>query len=104
MDLSNCRACLALVLVSVAIQGVTPDPHDLASPRTWQLLYAFLADQQLGADATSPDEVCDPYQPGPLLTRWVTAGQSRSGAPATGARAARTAAGRRPSRSAGADR
>jgi hypothetical protein len=64
---NHSRAWLVLVLVSITIQGVTPDTHDLASRRTCQLLYAFLADQCFEEEDASPVEVCEPDQPGALV-------------------------------------
>jgi hypothetical protein len=53
-----------MLLIAVAIQGVTPDAHDLASLNCIRLLCPFLSGQEELADNDDlPDEVCGPIQP-----------------------------------------
>ena len=62
------RPCYSIwfyvLLIAVAIQGVTPDAQDLASIKTLRLLYPSLADSGNEPDNDGlPDEVCGPAQP-----------------------------------------
>jgi hypothetical protein len=56
---------LRIVLIALAIQGITPDGNDLASINTLKLLCPSLidADQMLDEDEF-PDDVCEPVQRG----------------------------------------
>jgi hypothetical protein len=54
---------LHLVLIACAIQGVTPDPQDLASNNCLLILFPTLADPNcLIDDNGMPDEVCRPAE------------------------------------------
>jgi hypothetical protein len=58
-----------LVLIAVAIQGITPDVHDLASFRALHLLCPFLDSSDCWEDEDDlPDESSGPVRPG---LRWV---------------------------------
>ena len=51
--------CLRLLLIACAIQGVTPDAHDLASIKALWLFCPVLAEaNSLADDDGLPDEVC----------------------------------------------
>ena len=52
-----------LLLVALAIQGVTPDGHDLASNQALRVLAPVFNDENppIGQDEW-PDDVCDPLQ------------------------------------------
>jgi hypothetical protein len=53
--------CLLLLLIVVAIQGITPDAQDLASTRTLRLIATTLTDRDLPAEHDEwPDDVCNP--------------------------------------------
>ena len=55
--------CLQFLLIASAIQGVTPDAHDLASIRALRLFCLLLANAgTLADDDGLPDEVCGPIQ------------------------------------------
>ena len=55
---------LNCLLIAVAIQGVTPDAHDLASLNSLVMFCADLADSRdLAGEDGLPDEVCGPAQP-----------------------------------------
>jgi hypothetical protein len=56
-------SCRYLILIALAIQGVTPDSRDLASINALKLLCPVLrqSDQPLDAD-DFPDDVCEPLQ------------------------------------------
>jgi hypothetical protein len=55
--------CLHFLLIATAIQGVTPDAHDLASIKALCLFCPALADSSsLGDDDDLPDDVCRPAQ------------------------------------------
>ena len=58
----RCRSiCLYLALIAVAIQGLTPDAHDLASLNSLRVLCpAFSDSTTLPSDDGLPDEVCGP--------------------------------------------
>jgi hypothetical protein len=52
------------LLIAIAIQGVTPDAHDLASINSLLLFCPALADSRgLDGEDGLPDEVCGPAQP-----------------------------------------
>ena len=52
-----------LLLVVLAIQGITPDAHDLASSRTLRLFTPLLTDVDSPVEQDEwPDDVCDPVQ------------------------------------------
>ena len=51
------------LLVVLAIQGITPDAHDLASSRTLRLFTPLLTDVDTPVEQDEwPDDVCDPVQ------------------------------------------
>jgi hypothetical protein len=55
---------LYFLLIATAIQGVTPDAHDLASINALLWLCPALADSRdLDGEDGLPDEVCGPAQP-----------------------------------------
>jgi hypothetical protein len=55
--------CLQLLLVVLAIQGITPDAQDLASSHAFQLFAPSLNDLDSPAQQDEwPDDVCDPVQ------------------------------------------
>lgn len=50
-----------ILLIAVAIQGITPDAHDLASTRSIVLLCPDLVDPDAGRDLDDgPDDACTP--------------------------------------------
>ncbi len=49
----------ALLLIVTTIQGLTPDLHDLASPRAMILLCPSLLGPSYLVEDDSPDDVCD---------------------------------------------
>jgi hypothetical protein len=60
--LSHLR-CLELLLVVLALQGITPDAQDLASIHAFQLFAPLLNDLDSPAQQDEwPDDVCDPVQ------------------------------------------
>jgi hypothetical protein len=63
--------CVHLLLVALAIQGITPDPHDLASINALKILCPTLpgSDQPLDAD-DFPDEICEPFPIKLDAARW----------------------------------
>jgi hypothetical protein len=74
--------CLRLLLIATAIQGVTPDIHDVASRSLLRLLSCVSVDLQCGGDDSTPvpdvdrdempDEVCIPNSPTEILVRrWI---------------------------------
>jgi hypothetical protein len=55
--------CLQLLLVVLAIQGITPDAQDLASIHVLQLFAPLLNDFDSPTQQDEwPDDVCDPVQ------------------------------------------
>lgn len=53
--------CLHLLLIATAIQGVTPDPQDLASIKPLWLICRILAGPDpMSDDDRLPDDVCEP--------------------------------------------
>ena len=53
--------CLHFLLIAIAIQGVTPDPQDLASNNCLRLFCPALGDPNaLADDDGMPDDVCVP--------------------------------------------
>jgi hypothetical protein len=53
-----------MLFIAVAIQGVTPDAHNLASLNAIRLLWPFLSwSEKLADNDVLPDEVCGPVQP-----------------------------------------
>jgi hypothetical protein len=55
--------CLQLLLVALAIQGITPDAHDLASCHALRLFSPLLTDSDTPVEQDEwPDDVCDPVQ------------------------------------------
>lgn len=68
-------AFLRTLLIALTVQGVTPDPHDLASRSLIGLFFAQADDRDsgLGDDAPTgdhdPDEVCSPATPSSLTIR-----------------------------------
>ena len=58
------------LLIAVAIQGITPDAQDLASPRAIQLLFPNLdEDRAIRDEDDLPDDVCESA---PLKSNWVS--------------------------------
>ena len=57
--------CFHLLLVALAIQGITPDAQDLASIQTLRLFSPFFSDFSTSAQLDEwPDDVCDLAQTG----------------------------------------
>jgi hypothetical protein len=53
-----------IFLIAVAIQGATPDAHNLASLNSIRVLCPFLSwPEKLADNDDLPDEVCGPIQP-----------------------------------------
>ncbi len=53
--------CLHLLLIATAIQGVTPDPQDLASIKPlWLVCRVLASPDPLSDDDRLPDDVCEP--------------------------------------------
>jgi hypothetical protein len=60
--------CFHILLVATAIQGGTPDPHDLASIKPLWLLCGVLGDPETLSDNDGlPDEVCEPMSAQPSV-------------------------------------
>jgi hypothetical protein len=79
-DARSSRIGRLILLVALAIQGVTPDPRSLASPRLFRILTWELADLAFGQDPDpppigdrdeNPSDVCSPsgMHEGPRLSR-----------------------------------
>jgi hypothetical protein len=62
-----------LVLIAIAVQGITPDLQDLASQRALHLLCPFLDPSDDWEDGDDPtDDVSGPVRPGPsVVTRML---------------------------------
>jgi hypothetical protein len=68
MDICHGRPChcfwLYLLLIALAIQGVTPDAQDLASLNSLLVLCPSLIEvENLAGNDALPDDVCGPAQP-----------------------------------------
>ncbi len=71
---------LQLVLIAIAIQGVTPDANDMASLHAVRFLCPVLADPgAVRDDDGSPDEVCEPVR---LEIDWNTCRHTQCNEPA----------------------
>jgi len=55
--------CLHILLIALAIQGITPDSNDLASSNALKLFCPFLTDADRMVDEDKfPDDVCEPVR------------------------------------------
>ncbi len=60
----NPSYCRRILLIAMAIQGLTPDLHDLASSTVLRLLCPYLVSgSAFQLDDDSPDDVCEVVRP-----------------------------------------